>query len=152
VGGGSRGRGGAIRRLIGASLATLVRLWGPPPVAAGEVEHGIRFVVDEELGRQDGGRAIRATLSSQVEELNGYYLASLAQLRVVIVAVDLVPIEEWEAQEVLGAMSREDRGFSCLFYSAAQLGADYTVAVTPHLELQGRPGCGRAYAVIARLR
>jgi hypothetical protein len=44
-------------------------------------------------------------------------------------------------------MEHERNGFEALFQKAYEYGADYTVAMPSKLLMNGKPGCGRAYAV-----
>ncbi|MBF0628673.1 MAG: hypothetical protein HQL91_10710 [Magnetococcales bacterium] len=113
------------------------------PVGA-ETRFGIRFVVDEAEGSR---AAMRARLADHVTTLNRYYHDSAVLLQAEIVAVTFTNIEAREAKEILDDMRHERRGFADLFREANRRGADYTVAATRALTLQGRPGCGRAWAV-----
>jgi len=109
---------------------------------------GIRFVVGDDLGQSAlQQQATRTALAKYVAKLNGYYRDSGVALQAEIVGVDFIRIEALEAVQILDDMAHEQNGFAAMFQRADEFGADYTVAVTGKLMMQGRPGCGRAYAV-----
>ncbi|GAB0057030.1 hypothetical protein SIID45300_01350 [Candidatus Magnetaquicoccaceae bacterium FCR-1] len=122
--------------------------WGQ---AHAETVFGIRFLVNDTLGRDEPTRAaLRARLHAQVATVNGYYRDSLVELRAEVADVAFVPIEEREAIEILEAMRAERAGFADLYCQAGEHGAAYTVAVTRH-RIRGKRGCGRAIAVNKRM-
>ncbi|WP_432746029.1 M12 family metallo-peptidase [Methylobacter sp. G7] len=109
---------------------------------------GIRFVVSDDLGQSATQRqATQAKLESYVEKLNGYYRNSEVVLQVEIVDVEFSRIEAVDIMQILDDMAHEQNGFDAMFKKADEFGADYTVAMPSKLMMQGKPGCGRAYAV-----
>jgi hypothetical protein len=112
------------------------------------VSIGIRFVVDDGLAQAfDQRQSTEAALKRYVEELNGYYRNSRVVLHAEIVDVTFAQIFGEEATRILADMEREQGGFEAMFRRANQLGADFTIAVHGQLMMQGRRGCGRAFAV-----
>lgn len=109
---------------------------------------GISFIVGEALGQSASQQqATQTALEKYVSKLNGYYRDSGVALHAEIVSVDFTRIEAVEAVQILEDMVHERNGFAAMFQHADELGADYTVAVADKLMMQGKPGCGRAYAV-----
>ncbi|MBF0180991.1 MAG: hypothetical protein HQM03_13295 [Magnetococcales bacterium] len=90
---------------------------------------------------------MRQRLDAWVAELNRYYHDSQVELHARIVEVRFVPFAARDAREILAAMSGEWDGFGNLFAGARRAGADFIVAVTADLTMNGKPGCGRAVAV-----
>ncbi|MBF0296809.1 MAG: hypothetical protein HQL96_16620 [Magnetococcales bacterium] len=115
-----------------------------PFLVHAETGFGLRFLVDDTLGEPV---AMRQRLESWVIALNRYYRNSQVDLHARIVEVAFVPIPAREAVEILEAMSGERDGFVDLFAGARRVGADFSVAVTGGLRMNGKPGCGRAVAV-----
>ncbi|MDI1232460.1 MAG: zinc-dependent metalloprotease family protein [Methylobacter sp.] len=115
---------------------------------AEDVTIGIRFVVSDDLGQSaTPHQATQAKLESYVAELNDYYRNSEVGLRVEIVDVEFSRIEAVDIMQILDDMAHEQNGFDAMFKKADEFGADYTVAMPSKLIMQGKPGCGRAYAV-----
>lgn len=109
---------------------------------------GIRFVVGDDLGRTVAQQKITQTkLEQYVTELNGYYRNSGVVLSAEIVQIEFAKIEPVDDVRIIDDMAHERNGFAAMFQRADEFGADYTVAVTGKLMMQGKPGCGRAYAV-----
>ena len=109
---------------------------------------GIRFVVSDDLGRSAAQQqTTRAALEKYVAELNGYYRNSEVALNAEIVQVEFSRIEAVDDLQILDDMAHERNGFAAMFQRANEFGADYTVAVAARLMMQGKPGCGRAFAV-----
>lgn len=109
---------------------------------------GIRFVVSDDLGRTAGQqRATQATLEKYISELNDRYRNSAVALNAEIVQIEFARIEAVDDIQILDDMVHERNGFAAMFQRADEFGADYTVAMVSKLMMQGKPGCGRAYAV-----
>ncbi|MBF0342031.1 MAG: hypothetical protein HQL95_13870, partial [Magnetococcales bacterium] len=123
-------------------------LWALASPVQAETRIGLRFVASQELGRDATKQhAFREKLTAHVVQLNRYYRESQVEMQADIVSVDFAEIASVEATEILADMRQERNGFARLFAAASHWGADFTVAVTGKLTLQGKPGCGRAWAV-----
>jgi len=109
---------------------------------------GLRFIVDRSLGQTESQQqTVRARLTSNVAEMNGFFTNSAINLAAEIVQVEFARIENIDALAILEGMSHERGGFEHLFAEADEYGADYTFAIVGKLMLRGKRGCGRAYAV-----
>lgn len=109
---------------------------------------GIRFIVSDDLGRNAAQqRTTLRALEKYVAELDGYYRNSEVVLSAEIMQVEFSRIEAVDDVQILDNMAHERNGFAAMFQRADEFGADYTVAVTGKLMMQGKAGCGRAYAV-----
>lgn len=109
---------------------------------------GIRFVVSDDLGRTaEQQRATQATLKKYVSELNERYLNSEVALNAEIVQIEFSRIEAVDDVQIIDDMVHERNGFAAMFQRADEFGADFTVAMPSKLMMNGKPGCGRAYAV-----
>lgn len=109
---------------------------------------GIRFIVGDELGRSpEQQQQTRAVLAQYVTGLNERYRNSEVNLSAEIVQVEFARIGAVDDVQIIGDMEHERNGFEALFQKAYEYGADYTVAMPGKLLMNGKPGCGRAYAV-----
>ncbi len=132
----------------GSAVLLWTVLCVPVSAHAGTVEYGIRFVVDATQEHEIGERERTSErLATIIEELNGYYRNSKIVLRAVVTDLSFVDLDAEEAKDILGLMEREQAPFAGLFANAERAGADYTVVITRRLKLDGKRGCGRAYAV-----
>lgn len=109
---------------------------------------GIRFVVSNDLGRTALQRqSTRATLKQYVTGLNERYRNSEVTLKAEIVEVEFTRIASADDIQIIDDMSHERNGFEAMFRKQHDSGADYTIAIVSKLIVQGKQGCGRAYAV-----
>ncbi len=109
---------------------------------------GIRFVVSNDLGRTALQRQnTQAKLKEYVTGLNERYRNSEVALKAEITQIEFVTIEATEGIKIIDDMAHERNGFEAMFKKAYDFGADYTIAITSNLLMNGKPGCGRAYAV-----
>lgn len=109
---------------------------------------GIRFVVSDDLGLTSAQQqATQATLEKYVAELNERYRNSEVDINAELVQVRFSRIEAVDDVQIIDDMTHERNGFAAMFQLADEFGADYTVAMPSKLIMNGRPGCGRAYAV-----
>jgi len=109
---------------------------------------GIRFVVSNDLGRTALQRQKTETkLKEYVTGLNERYRNSEVALNAEIAQIEFVRIEETEGIRIINDMAHERNGFEAMFKKAHDFGADYTIAITDKLLMNGKPVCGRAYAV-----
>jgi hypothetical protein len=116
--------------------------------AAGAETIGIRFIVSDSLGSTVAQQqATRAKLQDYVNVLNGYYRNSVVALQAEIAQIEFARITAVDDVQIIDDMAHERNGFEAMFQKAYQYSADYTVAMVGTLIMQGKPGCGRAYAV-----
>ena len=109
---------------------------------------GIRFIVHDEISQTDADKkTVQEKLQRDVFLLNSYFRNSEVNLTAEIVNISFSKIEAIEAVTILADMSLEQNGFSGLFARASEFGADYTLAITGNLMINGRRGCGRAIGV-----
>jgi hypothetical protein len=109
---------------------------------------GIRFIVSDDLGRSPEQRQqTQATLAQYVAGLNERYRNSEVNLSAEIVQVEFAKIGALDDTQIIDDMAHERNGFEAMFLKAYEYGADYTVAMPSKLLMNGKPGCGLAYAV-----
>jgi hypothetical protein len=109
---------------------------------------GIRFIVSDDLGRTTEQRQqTQATLAQYVAGLNERYRNSAVNLNAEIVQVEFARIGSEDDVQIIDDMAHERNGFEAMFQKAYESGADYTVAMPSMLLMNGKLGCGRAYAV-----
>ncbi|MFA6016275.1 MAG: zinc-dependent metalloprotease family protein [Gallionellaceae bacterium] len=109
---------------------------------------GIRFIVSEELANTPKQRlTTQSKLVQYVAELNERYRNSEVNLQAKIVDVEFAQITSVIDTQIIKDMALEQNGFSGMFRKAHEFGADYTIAMPGKLLTNGKPGCGRAYAV-----
>lgn len=109
---------------------------------------GIRFIVSDDLGRSPEQRQqTQAMLAQYVAGLNERYRNSAVNLNAAIVQVEFANIGAVDDVQIINDMAHERSGFEAMFQKAYEVGADYTVAMPSKLLMNGKPGCGRAYAV-----
>lgn len=109
---------------------------------------GIRFMVSDDLGATEAQRtAAQGKLKTYVDVLNDYYRNSEVAIKAELVQVEFTRIASSIDTEIIDDMAHERNGFADMFQKAYDSGADYTIAIVSKLIVQGKPGCGRAYAV-----
>lgn len=109
---------------------------------------GIRFIVGDDLGVTAAQRkSTQDKLANYVGVLNGYYRDSEVALKAEIVQIEFTRIVSRDDIRIIDDMAHERNGFEFMFQNAHEYGADYTVVMVSNLMTQGKPGCGRAYAV-----
>lgn len=109
---------------------------------------GIHFVVSLDLGRSAAQQQLtRTKLENYIAGLNDRYRNSGVALNAEIAQIEFVRIESVDDVKIIDDMAHERNGFAAMFQRANEFGADYTIAMVGKLMVQGRPGCGRAYAV-----
>lgn len=109
---------------------------------------GLRFVVSERLGGTTAERlSTIQKLDRHVATLNDYFRNSEVRLSAQTMQIEFVPIETADVMLLLGDMQHEKGAFGGMFAKAAEFGADYTFAIVENLQIRGKPGCGRAFAV-----
>ena len=109
---------------------------------------GIRFIVSDDLGRTTEQRLItQSKIAQYVAGLNDRYRNSEVALTAEIVQIDFSRIEAVDDLQILRDMQNQRNGFTGMFEKSHEAGADYTVAMPGKLITNGKPGCGRAYAV-----
>ncbi|MFA5824820.1 MAG: zinc-dependent metalloprotease family protein [Gallionellaceae bacterium] len=115
---------------------------------AGAETIDIRFIVSDDFGVTKAQRkTTQERLKTYVDVLNGYYRNSEVALRAEIVQVEFSRIAAVNDVQIIDDMAHERNGFEAMLQKAHDSGADYTIAIVSKLIVQGRPGCGRAYAV-----
>lgn len=108
----------------------------------------IRFIVKDTLGpNAEARQQVSEQLRAYIAELNGYYRNSAVNLHAELANVTFRPIPALEATAVLQDIKHERNGFEDLFIEARTWGADFTLAVTDLLLIDGASRCGSAYAV-----
>jgi hypothetical protein len=109
---------------------------------------GIRFMVSDDLGVTEAQRkSTQSKLKTYVDVLNGYYRNSEVALKAEIVQIEFVRIASADDIRIIDDMADERNSFEGMFRKALDSGADYTITIVSKLMIQGKPGCGRAYAV-----
>lgn len=109
---------------------------------------GIRFIVSDDLGlTATQQKNTRETLEKYVVTLNDYYRNSEVALKAEIVQIEFSRITAVSDIQIINDMAHERNGFEAMFKKAYQYNADYTIAMVSKLLMEGKPGCGRAYAV-----
>ncbi len=108
----------------------------------------LRFIVSDDLGRNPAQQqATRDKLLDYVGTLNAYYRNSQVNLQADIAQIEFTHIAAQEDLRIVDDMTHERDGFADMFSKTYQYHADFTVAMVSTLLMQGKPGCGRAYAV-----
>jgi hypothetical protein len=135
---------GAVKRVVAAVLISVLYASG----SAWAETIGIRFVVSADLGVTEAQRkTTQDKLKTYMDVLNGYYRNSEVALKAEIVQIEFTRIASAEDIQIINDMAHERNGFEAMFQKAHDSGADYTIAIVSKLIVQGKPGCGRAYAV-----
>lgn len=109
---------------------------------------GIRFIVSEDLGRSAEHRLLtRDKIVQYIIGLNERYRNSEVAIIAEIAQIEFAKIEAEDDLQILRDMQNERNGFAAMFKKSHEVRADYTIALPGKLTNNGKPSCGRAYAV-----
>lgn len=134
-----------------ASAALAVLLAALSACAAAE-GFGIRFVVDDTtLLSQESRELMVLNLNQKIKELNAIYRDSQVDLTANIVDLQFSTMQDRDLTVILREMQVKKGAFTDFVAKANQYGADFTVAIVPHLQTQSywqlgkRNICGAAH-------